>query len=1131
VSIVPDPGVVIYEFTGAMVAVPGIAPPNGPPQGGQVETADPIDLSTGLFVVRKTDLVLPDVIPLAFTRTYRQGDSLSRPFGIGATHPYEEFIVGDRNPYTYIDLILPDGGRIHYNRTSSGTGWTDAVYQHTATPTGFYGSIIAWNGNGWNLTLKNGTVYTFPDSAGLTNPAKAALIGIKDRYGNQLTFTRDATTGNLTKITTPNNRWIALTYDSSNRITQAADNIGRTVGYTYDTGGRLSTVTDANGGVTTYTYDSFNQMLTIQDPRNIVYLTNQYDSNGRVSQQTAVDSTTFQFAYTVDGTGHVTQTSVTDPRGKVEIVTFNSAGYALTHVFASGLTEQQTFTYQRNSGNLVTSVTDPLSNETTYAYDAMGNVTSITRLAGTSNAVTTSMTYESTFNHLASVTDPLSHTTSFAYDSKGNLTTVTDPLGHQTTYTYNTAGQPIAVSDALGHTTQLSYDSGDLVAMNDPLSHGVTRFFDNAGRLLSITDSLARTTRYQYNALNQVTAITDSLGNATAFSYDANGNLLTVTDANNHATAYTYNNMDRPATRTDPLTRAETYHYDAGGNLDQVTDRKGQVTTYNYDGLNRLTFAGFGTVAGAPPTYASTIGYTYDAGNRLTQAVDSVSGTISRAYDGLNRLTSETTPQGSISYAYDGAGRRSTMTVAGQSAVSYTYDNANRLTQIAQSSSTVAFAYDNSNRRTSVTLPNGVVQQYSYDIASRLAGINYALSGSMLGALSYSYDDAGRRIQMGGSYARTGLPTALSAATYDAANELTGWGSSSMSYDSNGSLTSDGSSSYSWDARNQLASIGSTAFVYDPFGRRAARSSTAFLYDGANSVQEQAGGSATANMLTGAVDEIFTRTDSSGTVNFLTDALGSTTALANSSGSVQTQYTYDPFGGTSFSGTSSANPSLYTARENDGTGLYYYRARYYNPSLERFISEDRDVADGSNGYSYVTDDPLNLADPSGNCPFCPVLAGAGGGGGTIGIGATELVASTSTILTATGVGALIVADAALAYYDYQQLKALATAYGVGSSVTSYFNPAHPGTFPDIANPPTDWKAHPGGKPDTWVDPDGWTWRWHPWSPGHPVPDHWDIGGPRPPVGKGPQWKWPQGGDPEPKGGMMPGSHSWAGRKG
>lgn len=88
------------------------------------------------------------------------------------------------------------------------------------------------------------------------------------------------------------------------------------------------------------------------------------------------------------------------------------------------------------------------------------------------------------------------------------------------------------------------------------------------------------------------------------------------------------------------------------------------------------------------------------------------------------------------------------------------------------------------------------------------------------------------------------------------------------------------------------------------------------------------------------MDEIFTRTDAAGTANSLADALGSTLALTNAAGTVATQYTYEPFGNTTVSGLPSANPYQYTGRENDGTGLYFYRARYYNPTLQRFISED-----------------------------------------------------------------------------------------------------------------------------------------------------------------------------------------------
>src|SRR5438445_6099133 len=194
--------------------------------------------------------------------------------------------------------------------------------------------------------------------------------------------------------------------------------------------------------------------------------------------------------------------------------------------------------------------------------------------------------------------------------------------------------------------------------------------------------------------------------------------------------------------------------------------------------------------------------------------------------------------------------------------------------------------------------------------------------------------------------ARTGLPLALSSATYNANNQLTQWGTAALTYDLNGNLTGDGVNNYSWDARNQLASItaasgGATigTFQYDAFGRRASKAvvgtTTSSLYERVNAVQELSGSTPTANLLTGGVDEFFSRTDSTGTHSPLTDALGSTVALTDSTGAVQTQYTYEPFGNTS--GPASNNTFEYTGRENDGTGVYFYRARYYSPVYQRFI--------------------------------------------------------------------------------------------------------------------------------------------------------------------------------------------------
>src|SRR5437773_6062438 len=143
------------------------------------------------------------------------------------------------------------------------------------------------------------------------------------------------------------------------------------------------------------------------------------------------------------------------------------------------------------------------------------------------------------------------------------------------------------------------------------------------------------------------------------------------------------------------------------------------------------------------------------------------------------------------------------------------------------------------------------------------------------------FDLACRRASVGGSFARTGLPLALSSATYNANNQLTQWGTAALTYDINGNLIGDGVNNYTWDARNHLASISATGggtiatFQYDAFGRRIKNSvGNGVLYDGANDVQELSGSTPVANRLTGGVDEFFSRADSTGAYSPMTDALG-----------------------------------------------------------------------------------------------------------------------------------------------------------------------------------------------------------------------------------------------------------------
>jgi RHS repeat-associated protein len=1084
--IVPDPGVGFWEFSGAMVNQDGVAPPTcaadeavlgecvaptddasggsstGSNAPGSQVGGEPVDLATGLFTLRKTDLFIPDIMPIELTRVYRSGDDNVYRFGPGMTHLYAMFLWS-AHQYTELDLIQPDGAKVHYVRVSAGEGFTDAVFEHTATPTRFYKSRVTWNGDGWDLTLRDGTTYVFG--------ANAPLQAIRDRNGNQITLTRtNGQQGNITRVTSPSGRYIDITYNTKPEtdITQVTDNLGRTVQYGYDGDGQLKTVTDPNGGVTTYTYQPHpnpgdpvtHRMVKIKDARGIDFIANTYNTVGKVTQQVQADTPTgafaYKFAYTFDANGRVTETDMTNPRGIVRQVLVNADGYVTSDRRAVGLPEEQLTTFDRlPTGDLVSSMTDALGRTTAFTYDAMGNVLTSTRLAGTPNAVTTTRTYEPAFNQLASITDPLGHTTTFSYDAHGNRTGVTDALGHTTTTTFNSAGEPITVTDPLGNQTQLTYDGGDLVAVSDPLGHTMHRFLDTVGRLVATVDPLGRQTRYVYDALNRTTQVADARGGVTQYTYDPNGNLLTVIDARNNVTTYQPTNMDRLSKRTDPLGRFNQFTYDLSGNIKQYRDGLNENTDFTYDNLDRRTFTGFKETPDGSTTYESTLNATYDAGNRETMIADSAYGSIGHAYDGLDRLTSETTsptcpaPSGgmcpvpaTISYGYDAAGRRTSMSTE-TAPVTYTYDAANRLVQITRVHDNVQLSYDAANRRIATTLPNGVTIAYGYDAASHVTGITYTSAATTLGTLTYTYDAAGNRLSTGGTWARAGLPQALSAATYDTANQIATWAGTSVTYDADGRLRNDGTTAYTWNARGELTQMGSASvsasFQYDAAGRRAVKevngATSRLVYDGLNAISDYSATSIRAAILTGLrADETLARYSVSPGIEWLLpDVLGSTVALTTSSGTVGTQYTFDPFGATTTTGPADPNPSQFAGRENDSDGLYFNRARYYSPTFQRFLSDDpisletlqlatqttrvprgvmasyQHVPALANAGLYLGDDPLAGGDATGECGLpCLVAIGAGFGAVNGAAGAlSEPNWSWQTVLVSAGIGGAV----------------------------------------------------------------------------------------------------------------------------
>jgi RHS repeat-associated protein len=529
--------------------------------------------------------------------------------------------------------------------------------------------------------------------------------------------------------------------------------------------------------------------------------------------------------------------------------------------------------------------------------------------------------------------------------------------------------------------------AGDRIGISDPLGNTTTFVTDGVGRTVTLIDPLAFQTRTEYNGIDQVTKNIDARSQETRFTYDAAQRLDSVIDPRNIAVeSYQYDAGDRLIARIDALNRATGYQYDAAGRLAQLTDRKGQITVYEYDQVNRIARIDYPDAAQVR---------TYDSLGRLTEIRESGSS-IAYAYDNANRVIRETTDSGAgrheVAYEYDTLDRLVRRTVNGADATVYTYDNASRLATLLYRGLTTTYVWDAANRLTSRTLPNGIRQEIAYDDADRLLSITYKKpDDSIIETVAYTYDARGQRSTKAVSGSVVSETTFT--ASYDDANRMTSLTltdtghSFVLAYDDNGNLGSKTDQSnpsivttYSWDSRNRLTGITApgiaASFAYDGLGRRTSKTvngqTIGYVYDGPQAIGEVVGGSVDATLLTGLmIDEVVARYGAMGNRTYLTDALGSVLALSKDDQSIQSYYEYSAYGETRTLGDDDSNPIQFTGREIDQTDLYYYRARFYDPVLKRFISEDPiGTAGGINFYTYARSNPVSFIDPDGLCP-CP----------------------------------------------------------------------------------------------------------------------------------------------------------------
>ncbi|MCX6033149.1 MAG: right-handed parallel beta-helix repeat-containing protein [Chloroflexi bacterium] len=402
--------------------------------------------------------------------------------------------------------------------------------------------------------------------------------------------------------------------------------------------------------------------------------------------------------------------------------------------------------------------------------------------------------------------------------------------------------------------------------------------------------------------------------------------------------------------------RASGGWYNPAGKGNPVTDR---VDYRNWQMISGLVY---GTSIATGQNPVQSMRYGYDALDRITQ------------------LTATGPAAFTMQYTYDAGGRLTASAPASSSpgiATSYEYDAADRLTRMVNRAGSVTLGdirttYDQAGNILTATDGSGATT-YAYDALYQMT----SASGPSF-AETYSYDEVGNRLS------RNGVTY-----TYNAGDQLVSASDgSSFTYDNNGNLrtrTQGGATTtYTWDSNDRLVRVdlpnGSyVAYTYDSMDNRVSRrgsdgSMTYYVYDGLDVVQEvNTAGAVLANYVYDGLDHPLSMSRGGITTYFVYDGQGNVTALVNTAGAVVASYRYDPWGNTLSVGGSQptlVNPFRFSGREWDAeTGLYYFRARYYDPGVGRFVSTDpAALLPGISTYAYVGNNPVGRSDPLGLYP-------------------------------------------------------------------------------------------------------------------------------------------------------------------